>query len=387
MKKWFLLLAVFLIATAWWYGFVSSWFLTFDSDVKLVSKTSANVFLDSEKLNNTVLVFKSNEDLKGHTIHSSCNTETEFIDSYQTLYFFKVSYLDSTCDNPNLTLKTGDDILVNTLFKVNLVNKSTLFNFLVDYPDAQLQDVQALYAKNIRTNTIYGNYDGDNIGKYYKYLKGQRKLYEAEYKKELVDSILEWRKIKYISPVPGYSISNTPGDLPNASRWYRAAYTDGIHHGWDIHTPAWAETVALDDGVILRIVKGFQYADLNQIKKWSNLTEADKLRNLDILRGSQVWLKTRKWDVIFYSHLEDVSDDISEGDMVTTGTYLWSVWVTWVPEVWYDHYHLHFAIQKNPYDLNKVGSYTFDDYMRWDWSFRGETADYIIANKHKVFSD
>ena len=332
-----------------------------------------------------VLVFKSNENIKNHVLHSSCDTETEFLDVYQNLYFFKVTYTWDTCDNPNLTLKNGDNILVNTLFKVNLVNKTTLFNFLVDYPDSHLEDVQKLYGKDIQKNSIYASYNGDNIWKYYKYLKGQRKLYESEYKKELVDDILEWRNEKYLLPVPGYNISNSPTDLPNAPRWYRASYTDGIHHWWDVHSPAWAKVVTIDDGIIVRIVRGFQYEDLSQIKRGTNLTEDDKLKNLDILRGSQVWLKTRKWDVIFYSHLDEVSEDIEEGDMIKKDTYIWTVWVSWVPEIWYDDYHLHFAIQKNPYDLNKVGSYSFDDYMKWDWSFKWKSATYIIENKHKVF--
>jgi hypothetical protein len=34
-----------------------------------------------------------------------------------------------------------------------------------------------------------------------------------------------------------------------------------------------------------------------------------ELKNLDVLRGKQVWLKTLKGDVVFYSHLAEV--DIS----------------------------------------------------------------------------
>ncbi len=385
MKRWVLFLAIILVATLGWYGFVSSWFLDFSSDAKLVSKTSPNIFIDSDKLNSIVLVFKSNGNLKDHTLHSSCETETEFLENYQSLYFFKVSYTWETCDNPNLTLKRGDEILVNTLFKVNLVTKTTLFNFLVDYPDGHLEDVQKLYTRDIQQNSIYRNYTGDNIGKYYKYLKWQRKLYEAEYKKQLVDNILDGRDIKYLLPVPGYTISNNPGDLPNASRWYRASYTDGIHHWWDVHAPFDSDIIAIDDGVVLRIVRWFQYDDLSKIKRGPNLTEADKINNLDILRWSQLWLKTRKWDVIFYSHLHDVSDDIQEGDMIKAGTYVGSVWVTWVPEVGYDHYHLHFAVQTNPYDLNKIGSYSWDDYMRWDWLFKWKDVNYIINYKDDIF--
>ena len=385
MKKWFLFLAILLVGSIGWYSFVSSWFLSYDSEIKLVSQTSPSVFLDSDKLNNVVVVFKSNQNLKNHILQSSCDTETEFLDSHKSLYFFKVTYLDPSCSNPNLTLKKDENIIVHTLFQINLVNKSTLFNFLVDYPNSHLEEVNKLYARDIQKNTIYANYSWDSMWKYFSYLKWQRKLYEAEYKKELVDYILQWRWEKYLIPVPGYHISDHAGRLPNAPRWYRAWYTDGIHHWWDIYAPLWADTVALDDGMIVRIVRGFEYEDLWKINRGPDLTKRDKLINLDILRWNQVWLKTRKWDVVFYSHLRDVSDDIQEGDMVTSGTYLGSVWVSWVPEVWYDDYHLHFAVQTNPYNLSKVWSYTFDDYMEWDWLYRWETSDHIIDHKHEVF--
>ena len=386
MKKWFLFLIVLLVGSVGWYGFVSSGFLSYDTEIELVSQTSPSVFLDSDKLNNVVLVFKSNQNLKNHILQSSCDTETEFLDSYKSLHFFKVTYLDPSCSNPNLTLKKGEDIIVHTLFQINLVNKSTLFNFLVDYPDSHLQEVNKLYARDIQKNAIYANYSWDSMWKYFSYLKWQRKLYEAEYKKELVDYILQWRWEKYLIPVPGYHISDHAGRLPNAPRWYRAWYTDGIHHWWDIYAPLWADTVALDDGLIVRIVRWFEFEDLWNINRWPELSKMDKLKNLDILRWNQVWLKTTKWDVVFYSHLRDVSDDIQEGDMVTSGTYLGSVWVSWVPEVWYDDYHLHFAVQTNPYNLSKVWSYTFDDYMEWDWLYRWESADHIIDHKHEVFS-
>ena len=386
MKKWFLFLVILLVGSIGWYSFVSSWFLSYDSEIKLVSQTSSSVFLDSEKLNNVVLVFKSNQNLKNHVLNSSCDTETEYIDNYKSLHFLRVTYLDADCNNPNLTLKKDDNILVHTLFKINLVNTSTLFNFLVDYPNSHLEDVNTLYQRDMQKNSIYANYTWDNIWKYFNYLKWQRKLYEAEYKKNLVDSILDGREKTYLLPVPGYNITDDHSRLPNAPRWYRAWYTDGIHHGWDVYAPLGSDIVSIDDGLIVRIVRGFQYEDLWQIQRWTNLTEKQQLQNLDVLRWNQVWLKTTKGDVIFYSHLRDVSDDIQEWDMIAADTYVWTVGVSGVPEVWYDNYHLHFAVQNNPYNLSKVWSYTIDDYMAWDWSYKWKTADHIVEHKHEIFS-
>ena len=129
----------------------------------MVAQTSPSVFLDSDKLNNVVLVFRSNQNLKDHILNSSCETETEYIDNYKSLYFFNVTYLDPNCSNLNLILKKDETILVDTLFTINLVNTSTLFDFLVDYPDSHLEEVNKLYARDIQKNSIFANYTGDNI--------------------------------------------------------------------------------------------------------------------------------------------------------------------------------------------------------------------------------
>jgi hypothetical protein len=50
----------------------------------------------------------------------------------------------------------------------------------------------------------------------------------------------------------------------------------------------------LDDGIIVRVVSEFEFEDLNKIVKKDDLTYDEELRNLDILRGKQVWLKTMK---------------------------------------------------------------------------------------------
>jgi hypothetical protein len=46
--------------------------------------------------------------------------------------------------------------------------------------------------------------------------------------------------------------------------------------------------------VILRIVDGFEFEDLDQITKQPKLSHNQKTHNLDVLRGNQVWLKTSK---------------------------------------------------------------------------------------------
>ena len=127
-----------------------------------------------------------------------------------------------------------------------------------------------------------------------------------------MQKIISARNKKYISPVPGKSVVEKFTKIPNSGRPYRAGYTDGIHHGWDIDAPIGTDTVALDDGIIVRVVSDFSTSDFSRIVYGENLTHEQKLKNLDILRGKQVWLKTMKGEVVFYSHLDTVPSDIFE---------------------------------------------------------------------------
>ena len=70
--------------------------------------------------------------------------------------------------------------------------------------------------------------------------------------------------------------------------------------------------MALDDGIIVRVVDEFSSQDFSRIVYGENLSEMQELKNLDVLRGKQVWLKTMKGDVVFYSHLAEVDISLEE---------------------------------------------------------------------------
>jgi hypothetical protein len=175
--------------------------------------------------------------------------------------------------------------------------------------------------------------------------------------------------------------------IPNSGRWYRGDYTDGIHHGWDIDGDFWEQVVALDEWIIVRVVSDFDYSNLNTIKRWDNLSEDDKIRNLDILRWKQVWLKTMSWDVVMYAHLNDIFTNIKVWEVVRKKQPLWTIWISWVPDKNYKDYHLHFVVHKNPFDSEKVWNYDIDDYMRWDWLFKWDTVNYIVDNQWEYFEN
>ena len=173
--------------------------------------------------------------------------------------------------------------------------------------------------------------------------------------------------------------------MPNSGRWYRKDYTDWVHHWWDIDSNFWDNIIALDDAIIVRIVNGFEYSDLNSIKRGASLTNNDKIKNLDILRWNQVWLKTMQWDVVMYSHLDEVYSNLEVGDFVRKWEPIWTVWISGIPDKTYKDYHLHFVVHINPYDLEKGDSYDNDDYMKWDWLFKWKSQDYILDNWNKYF--
>jgi hypothetical protein len=92
-----------------------------------------------------------------------------------------------------------------------------------------------------------------------------------------------------------------------------------------------------------------------------------------------------KWEVVFYSHLDDVFTNVSEWSIVRKNQPLGTVWITWVPDKAYNDYHLHFPIHVNPFDESKVGKYDYDDYMKWQWKFQWKSFDYILKHQYGVF--
>jgi hypothetical protein len=143
----------------------------------------------------------------------------------------------------------------------------------------------------------------------------------------------------------------------------------------------------LDDWIIVRTVNNFEFSDLKKITKWKNLTSDVLTRNLDILRWNQVWLKTMSWDIIFYSHLNEIFSNVNVWEVVKKWQPLWTIWKTGVPDANYTDYHLHFEVQRNPFNLWKNDSYDIDDYLKWNWLFKWEKHDYILANQFNYFEN
>ena len=372
---------VFIFVTFWVVS-VFSTDLIFEPNILEKELLGNNIFLDSDTLNTNYISFSSNGDLSKYILSSSCNIESKFAWSYGDNYLFKFKYLDK-CYNWTIFLKTSENIILKKSFiDVTVLDRTKIFDLYVDNNNSSLSKINDKLVKTI----LQLQYSIKKVKiKDYDYLKLKRKLEELKYHESFLNDILNNRNSKYLTPVKGYNISTDTNKIPNAGRPYRSDYTDGIHHGWDVMAPIGSEVRSLDYGKIVKIVRDFKFSDLNNIKKWVNLTYEQKLINLDILRWNQVWLKTSKWDLIFYSHMEGIPADLKNGSIIWRDTFIWKVWISWIPSKSYNDYHLHFPIMKNPYIKNKIWRYDLMDYMKWDWYFKWKSLDYVINNQKNIF--
>ena len=377
MLKYVFLFLALVVSFTWWYSFVFSNSIIFGEEIEYIGEFSSQVYLNDQDLSKTVVVYKSNTDISDYSVYSSCYAmKSSFLEQYKNLYFFELDFSNaSTCKNGNIVLEHYGVKQVQTMSELEFVRELDMLWYLLDFSDIDLELYRGGLEIDMKKYSIYANYNDtlrtdDDIEGYYRNTIGQRKYQEAVYEKGIVSGILTARKQKYLVPVAGKQMPHAHTRLPNASRWYRASYTDGIHHGWDIYGLHGEELIALDDGIIVRVEDNFEDSDLSKIQYGSGLSEFTELKNLDLLRGKQVWLKTMKGEVVFYSHLASIPSEIEEWMKVSRGDVVWYMWLTGVPGgTAYSDYHLHFSIMENPYRIEDAGGYIFDDYMKWNWKF------------------
>jgi len=352
--------------------------LVFSSKINKVEKLSDNIFLGDRKLQSNYVLYTSDSDLAKYNIRSSCNIISKFVSNKENKYLFKITYLDE-CLYWTTYLETSDNIILKgSKLKLNIWSKSKLFDFFVDRDDESLKNI----GKNIEKNISKLNWN--DINNSFLNLKNKRKISELKFQKEFLNQIMESRKEKYLVPVLGYKLPTKTNKIPNTWRPYRKNYTDWIHHSWDIDTSFWKEVISLDYWKIVRVVNNWKWSDFSKLK-YTNLSYEDKINNLDILRGNQIWLKTSKWDVVFYWHLNKVYENMREWELVYKWQKLWTIGISGVPDKNYKDYHLDFSVQKNPYTKNKAWKYSFMDYMKWDWYFKWKSLKYVLENQNNIF--
>ena len=380
MKK---IISVIIALTLFWgVAFYASASLKAKSKPQFYVNLSTSIFLWVEGLEWTIIWYKSGMDITEYLPSSNCDIESKFLWVANDVYFYYVNYKD-ICYNNTLVLQKDGVSVFSSLHTLNFFKKYDIYNKFMDYPTVALEEIFADLTKKERTLEDYKDITWESAANFLAIQK-KRKYDEVAFVRNIISTILESREYPYLIPIAWYKLSNQHSHLPNYSRGYRADYTDGIHHGWDIFTPKWTPVQAIDAWIVVHTVRDFAFSDLKKIKRGA-LSDVDELENLNLLRGNQVWLKTMKWEVVFYSHLEEVADDIKVGDFVSKWANLWKIGVTWVPVEWYTDYHLHFAIQKNPYIIGKAGKHTLLDYMQWDWLLKWLSIDEVVQEQKDIF--
>jgi len=380
-------LVLMVISIFFWYSLVFAWTWLFEETkikTSIVFQLSNNIYLDSLSLSKNKILFRSSDDLSNSKIKSDCNIFSKLNYNKWNYYIFDLKFFDNECVSEELFL-VNEKNEVSYRFNLKLVNEYWILSKMLDLNTTHLNKLIGVLDEKISKYSKYLKYDNDIEKNYYIFLKNQRVLNEAIYNKNIIERIIKARWKKYIVPIVWKVLPKTFDKIPNSWRWYRNNYTDWIHHGWDIDWEFWEEIISLDDGIIIRVVSKFSFSDLGKIKRWKNLLEYDKIRNLDILRWKQVWLKTMKWDVVFYSHLNEIYSNIRVWEVVSKWEPIWTIWISWVPDKNYKDFHVHFPIHVNPFNLWKNDSYDIGDYMRWDWLFKWKNWEYILENQDSIF--
>lgn len=349
--------------------------------VSFYDYNSKNIFPNSPKLDTNIIIFKSDTNITKYKIKSDCKNSFNYVWKQRNLYFFKIKILEDKCEKPNFVLTNWKKDFDNTFFSLDIKSDYYIFGSIIDYSNTKLKNFDINIDNKIKE---YSKYSNVKTKTFYE-VKRQRIYNELKYNKAILSNIIDKRKNNYAIPVKWYEISEELNEIPNAGRPYRNHYTDWIHHWWDIMAPIGTPFFAIDDWIIIRVIKDFVFEDLSKIKKEWEITKTQKMENLDMLRWNQVWLKTSKWDVIFYSHLSKVYDWIEVWKLIKVWDYIWEIWKSWVPDKNYTNIHLHFPIQKNPYSLEKAWKYTFEDYMFWDWYLKWLPLKEVIEKQKDIF--
>lgn len=365
-----------LFSLLFWYSLVFAW----NSD-QIFFQESEFIFPDALKLNKVRYIIKSKTDFSDWKISSSCDFNFDLVSKQKNFYVIDVSLSNySKCKYNDLKLSFNSwETTIDSRLKV--YTKTDTYSQFLDNSDSFLEKSKGLITSKISELDKMINNPIDLLDK----MKNERKKSEIQNIESVLSDILFQRSLKYNIPVNWYKLPTTLNKVPNTWRPYRESYTDWIHHGWDIDAPLWTNVVSIDDWIIIRVVNWFKYTDLNNIVYWNNISDEQKTLNLDVLRWNQVWIKTMKWDVVFYSHLNEIYSNIEEWYFVKRWEPIWTVWATWVPDKNYEDYHLHFPIHKNPLNDSKKSDYTNLDIMNWDWYFKDLNPSEIIEEQYKIF--
>lgn len=374
------------LSFVFWYTITDSSFYK-NSDINFKWVLNKDIYLWNSDFRQNLVVYESNIDISNYKIQSVCNLDFKLLSKNQNNYIFLLNFLDDKCSNNNFYLKDKENnIISNTNFELNLINDFDLYNKYSDYSTKDLEKILFELDKKQDSLKLYSKVKINSLN--INFLKKNRLYLEYVYNINIIKNIIKKREDKYLIPVVWHKLPNWKNisKFPNWPRPYRADYTLWVHEWWDIDAPYWTKVVSLDDWIIINIVSWFKFEDLDKIKKW-NISYEEKLINLNYLRWNQVWIKTMKWDVAFYSHLSEINPELKIWDIVKKENFIWKTWITWIPDKNYKDYHLHIELRKNPYNYKKAWNYTKLDYMWWDWYYSTLNVKQLLQNQYNIFQN
>ena len=293
------------------------------------------ITLGKDGLNSTVLVIKTGNNADYTEIKSDCTTKQSVLhmshpDQNSSARVVELTFLGAACSHSSFIIQTQNPD-ISTSGSVRFTDTDVSFENLLNDTSATLLAMQnhadiLIKDANQKIDTLKNTTS----------VTAKLRLIELAYQKrheklqsDMIAEILSERKnTKYISPVPGKTLPTKPVLIPNAPRPYRRDTTDGIHHGWDIMSPQGTPVQALGNGIIVRIVNNFTWNNFDKIIRGDHLSLQQQAKNLDILRGNQVWLKTMDGNITFYSHLKTISDTLFIGKQVNAGEILGAVGIS-----------------------------------------------------------
>jgi len=196
-------------------------FITFNKNITFYKVVSENIFTDSENLNSSIIIFKSNTNISKYKIETKCNHIFEYLWEKNRLYLFNFKLLDNKCENPKFYLSDWNKKIESTNFELNIEKKSDIFLNFVDYSNEELLKINQKLLSEITKYSKYKKINKSSLSK----IKKNRYYKELIYKKNILKNILERRSKKYENPVKWYYIATWLNVIPNAGRPYRRNYS------------------------------------------------------------------------------------------------------------------------------------------------------------------
>ncbi len=127
------------------------------------------IFLGDPDLSHTVVIYKSESDLSDYEVTGNCDITSEYLDTYKSLYLFKVTYTGQSCSNGNILLEKNGNKIPASLTRLTLTGYAQKVANYLDYSTPDIREIYESFGDQMQENGAYKNFSGDDIVKYMGY--------------------------------------------------------------------------------------------------------------------------------------------------------------------------------------------------------------------------